>query len=401
MIFDINASDEFIKLVRENRSRELFDMDTKLSYGHLIVYGSPGVGKTTLLQAFARLDFRNYRKIGFHRGYEVEMNGSLLDSYLVDQQQDHFMQAPELIIIDGFDEIRSSAIKEKIAHIMREGRKIDRMVILSARSQINEKIFEQLSQTMFLRGLSKQHIDQLFNSYKYVDSSLIVKRINAKFDGNYVDLDLAPILKRFMADFDGNPREIKSALHLLFSNTQTDDPQLIYQNPALIEELQKPTLLVAEHPKIITDIQVVNTRILDRIGRRPEAIYELKPRQFEMLVAELLEERGYDVELTKQTRDGGKDLIIINRSDIGNFLIYAECKRYAPDNPVGVRVVSDLAGRMDADRVTAGLVITSSYFSPDAKIFQEKIKHKMTLVDFVKLTSMITNDPRNNVTKTF
>ena len=93
--------------------------------------------------------------------------------------------------------------------------------------------------------------------------------------------------------------------------------------------------------------------------------------------------------ICQQTRDGGKDLIILDHREIGNFLIYAECKHYAPDRPVGVNVVSDLVGRMAADRATAGMVVTSSYFSPDAKVFQSKFEHQMKLIDFVKLSSMI------------
>ena len=196
-----------------------------------------------------------------------------------------------------------------------------------------------------------------------------------------------------MSGFRGNPREIISALNFLLAQTQTEDQKLVYRNPVVIEELEKPTLILQEAPKIITDIRVVNKRILDKIGRQPQAIYQLTPRQFEIMVAELFEERGYKVELTQQTRDGGKDLFILDHREVGNLMIYAECKQHAPDRPVGVNVVSDLVGRMTADRATAGIVVTSSYFSPDAKTFQSKFEHQMTLIDFIKLSMMITDAP--------
>ena len=63
--------------------------------------------------------------------------------------------------------------------------------------------------------------------------------------------------------------------------------------------------------------------------------------------------RGYDVELTPQTRDGGKDIYAARRDDLGTFLYIVECKRYAPDNPVGVEVIRALHGVADIDRVTA------------------------------------------------
>ena len=114
----------------------------------------------------------------------------------------------------------------------------------------------------------------------------------------------------------------------------------------------------------------------------------MQPREFEKLVAELFRAKGYQVELTQATRDGGKDLMIIDKS-FGNFLIYAECKKFAPRRPVGVSIISDLAGRIDNDRATAGIVITTSYFSSEAKTFTNKIQHKMSLVDYLKLQDWI------------
>lgn len=163
-----------------------------------------------------------------------------------------------------------------------------------------------------------------------------------------------------------------------------------YQNPPIIEALKKPEIILPAAKEIITDIRMVNTRILDKIKRDPTAVYGLQPREFEKLVAEIFREKGYEVELTQATRDGGKDLMIIDKS-LGNFLIYAECKKFAPNRPVGVSIISDLAGRIDNDRATAGIVITTSYFSQEAKTFTNKIQHKMSLVDYLKLEDWIKN----------
>jgi restriction system protein len=172
------------------------------------------------------------------------------------------------------------------------------------------------------------------------------------------------------------------------------ETQLSYKNELIGQIASKPEILTLDTPEIIRDVKVINKSILQKIDRNPNEIYHLNSRQFEELVAELFEERGYNVKLTQQTRDGGKDLIIINKGMLGDFLIYGECKKWAPNRPVGVNVVSDLAGRMLANSATAGLVVTSSYFSPDAQIFTQKIKHRMSLVDFVELSKWIT--PQKN-----
>lgn len=147
----------------------------------------------------------------------------------------------------------------------------------------------------------------------------------------------------------------------------------------------------AAFKQITSDIRVVNKSILDKIRLRPEDMHQLHPRQFEEMVAELMEKRGYSVDLTKATRDGGKDLIVAHQADIGNFIYYVECKRYSPSNPVGVNLVRELAGTISVDRVTAGIMVTSSYFSPDAIEFSEKIKNQMSLIDFIKLKEWLKN----------
>lgn len=229
-----------------------------------------------------------------------------------------------------------------------------------------------------MRGLNDQDIRQLVDIY---DSHT----------NEHPDIILT--IREMMGGLNGNPASIISALNFLLQQSRKGERQLVYRNSTIIEELEKPTIILEEAPKIITDIRVVNKRILDKIKRQPQAIYQLTPRQFEILVAELFEERGYKVELTQQTRDGGKDLIILDHREVGNLMIYAECKQNAPNRPVGVNVVSDLVGRMTADRATAGIVVTSSYFSPDAKTFQSKFEHQMTLIDFIKLSNMIINVP--------
>lgn len=75
--------------------------------------------------------------------------------------------------------------------------------------------------------------------------------------------------------------------------------------------------------------------------------------------------------------------------DFVPFLIYVECKQYAPDRPVGVNLVRELYGTISADEATAGLLITSSYFSKDAINFKNKVKHRLNLMDYVQLISEI------------
>ncbi len=57
---------------------------------------------------------------------------------------------------------------------------------------------------------------------------------------------------------------------------------------------------------LLTD---VNDEIKKYLSKHPEKLHDLTSRKFEELVASILEDLGFDVTLTKQTRDGGTDII--------------------------------------------------------------------------------------------
>ena len=121
----------------------------------------------------------------------------------------------------------------------------------------------------------------------------------------------------------------------------------------------------------------------------------MSSRQFEEVVAELFDKEGYQVTITQATRDGGKDLIILEQKRIGNFIIYVECKNYGTSYPIGVRIVRELYGAVTADRATAGVLVTSSYFSTPAKKFTEKVKSQLSLIDYNDLKKWI--DEKGNL----
>jgi restriction system protein len=87
-------------------------------------------------------------------------------------------------------------------------------------------------------------------------------------------------------------------------------------------------------------------------------------RQFERLVADLYERMGYEVVLTKQSRDGGRD-IIATRSEPGHReRLDIECKQYT--SAVGSDAVNRLAGAMEEYGANKGVLVTTSHFSRPA-----------------------------------
>jgi len=136
-----------------------------------------------------------------------------------------------------------------------------------------------------------------------------------------------------------------------------------------------------EETKIIVASEQDWSRLIKYLAQNPNMIYSLTPRKFEELVAELFIRDGMRVQLTPSTNDGGRDILVVSDTSLGKHLYYVECKQYSKDNPVGVELIRALYGVVEADKATAGLLVTTSYFTKGAKSFHESLKHRLSLRD--------------------
>lgn len=139
----------------------------------------------------------------------------------------------------------------------------------------------------------------------------------------------------------------------------------------------------APYKQIVTDVTEVSEELLRRLSENPPLVYELSPRKFEEVVAELLSRQGYEITVTPLTRDGGKDVYASQKTALGSFLYIVQCKKYAPDNPVGVGLVRELYGVVEAEKATAGILATTSFFTKPAKEFQKQIEFRVSLQDYL------------------
>lgn len=121
------------------------------------------------------------------------------------------------------------------------------------------------------------------------------------------------------------------------------------------------------------------------LSKHPEKLYDLTPRKFEELIADILKDFGFDCQLTQATRDGGFDIYAQIKNSITSFLIYVECKKYNPSNKVGAEIVRSLYGVAKADGVHKSMIVTTSFFTKPAMEYHNLIKNEMDLKDFVNL----------------
>ena len=178
-----------------------------------------------------------------------------------------------------------------------------------------------------------------------------------------------------------DPHEIEALLGV-FEAAWSAQTGLLYRDPF-------GGVTAAEEKRIITVCAQQWQRLIDDLAAHPRRVHDLSSRQFEELVAELMNRDGMDVQLTPPQRDGGRDVLAYLRTPAGEHLFYVECKRYSSEHPVGVRIVRELFGVVEAERATAGLLVTTSRFTDGALRFREAVRHRMSLKDFEVLAAWL------------
>ena len=114
----------------------------------------------------------------------------------------------------------------------------------------------------------------------------------------------------------------------------------------------------------------------------------LSPSDFEEYVAEVYRQHGYIAKVTGKTRDGGKDIIATCQVGGIQYTSYIQCKKNDPRRAVDVSVVRELYGVLDRDRIDKGIIVTTSYFSPDAIKEAHQYNDRIILIDSEKLCEL-------------
>jgi restriction system protein len=100
-------------------------------------------------------------------------------------------------------------------------------------------------------------------------------------------------------------------------------------------------------------------------------VLELDAREFEILIARLLEALGFEAEHTGRTGDGGVD--VKGMLDVDNFAkirVYVQAKRYKPGAKIAAKVVKQL--RQTIPNGAQGAFITTADYQGDAREVAEE-----------------------------
>lgn len=335
--------------------RELTDPGAKF----VCILGPGGMGKTSLAMMFAETN-RDSFPGGVYNLHATSLEG-------VDVTIDRDVKsntAPYLIIVDDLETRPPDKIEHEL-YLVRQSHPNGRL-LATTRLSYPSTIFDL---QLRLSGLSQAEFHHLLQKrLHYLGTPQTANEMYEAFMGH-------PLAARLAVDLlkkgDITPRELLKRLQSFTWSGLVD---------SLGAEIPEET---PKHKQIISDVTSVSDDFLFKLHERPELLYELTPRGFEELVAELLGRLDYEVTLTPVSKDGGKDVYAAKKDHLGTFLYVVECKRYSPDNPVGVGLIRQLNGVVQAEQATAGILATTSFFTSGAKEFQKKISYQISLKDYL------------------
>jgi hypothetical protein len=141
--------------------------------------------------------------------------------------------------------------------------------------------------------------------------------------------------------------------------------------------------------------ELCSQELINAIDENPESLDDLSKRDFERLVAELYARMGFEVDLSRQSKDDGLDFLAVRSEGEPPFVLVVQCKHpdtSFPDrkrNKVGVRLMRELYGTATWNNVPNCLMITSSEFTTGAKRFADAKSQEIQLADRVSVLKWI------------
>lgn len=101
--------------------------------------------------------------------------------------------------------------------------------------------------------------------------------------------------------------------------------------------------------------------------KKGRLLSELNWRDFEKLIAILLEKEGWNIQLTRGSKDGGIDVIAtIENPEIGLIKSLWQAKKYGIKNKVQIHAVRELSAIIDSQKATKGIIVTTSHLTKGA-----------------------------------
>ncbi|WP_321533037.1 restriction endonuclease [uncultured Desulfuromonas sp.] len=143
-------------------------------------------------------------------------------------------------------------------------------------------------------------------------------------------------------------------------------------------------------PKLIhlpsTQIQIArfapSIGLLNELRLRTTNLDQMSWREFEVLVSELLESDGYEIELMSGTKDGGVDVVAYkDLGEAGLFKTLWQAKKYKTSRKIGIETMRELADVRNEHNASKAFIVTSSYLTAGALARVQRDEYVLGKVD--------------------
>lgn len=146
--------------------------------------------------------------------------------------------------------------------------------------------------------------------------------------------------------------------------------------------------------RLVLAVRSLNQSMISYIRRHPQAMHDIHWHVFEELIAELLASFGWQVDLTRLSRDGGYDIFAVHNTAGLRSSWIIECKHYKAERKVGIEIARSLYAVKTELHVGMAMLATTSCFTEGVKDFSAS-RYDFELRDFEGILEWI-NEYRPN-----
>jgi restriction endonuclease Mrr len=140
----------------------------------------------------------------------------------------------------------------------------------------------------------------------------------------------------------------------------------------------------------------ITAELIKLLSNDPEQIYQLSPKVFEELICDRLQEMNFGIARGGNhtfQKDGGVDIIAWPERSTFPFLMAVQVKHHrSPQYKTGPGDVRDLLGVIQSLPFNAGVLVTNTTFTPDAKWFANQRKSLLRLRDIGDIKRWLENN---------
>lgn len=122
--------------------------------------------------------------------------------------------------------------------------------------------------------------------------------------------------------------------------------------------------------------------LLPALHAKTKSLDDLNWRQFEIIIYELLQSDGFEVELMRGSKDNGVDIVAVkDLGEHGLFKALWQAKKYKSGRKIGIETIRELADVRNEHKASKGIIVTSSFLTSGALQRVQRDQYMLGKVD--------------------